>query len=88
MIEELLTVPEVAIRLRIGAPTVRRWINTGALEAITLPHKGKRCEYRIRKSVLDRLLGEVATTPERTQEQDESWFSSSEPFLVTRYESI
>jgi excisionase family DNA binding protein len=54
--EELLTVREVAHRLRVDDTTVRRWIKSGALEAITLPHRGKRQAYRVKKSTLDRLL--------------------------------
>lgn len=54
--EELLTVREVARRLRVDDTTVRRWIKSGALEAITLPHRGKRQAYRIKKSTLDQLL--------------------------------
>lgn len=54
--EELLTVREVARRLRVDDTTVRRWIKSGALEAITLPHRGRRQAYRIKKSTLDNLL--------------------------------
>ena len=54
--EDLFTVREVARRLRVDDTTVRRWINSGALEAITLPHMGKRQAYRIKKSTLDVLL--------------------------------
>jgi excisionase family DNA binding protein len=54
--EELLTVREVARKLRVDDTTVRRWIKSGALEAITLPHRGARQAYRIKKSTLDRLL--------------------------------
>ena len=54
--DELLTVHEVARRLRVDDTTVRRWIKSGALEAVTLPHKGKRQAYRIKKSTLDALL--------------------------------
>jgi excisionase family DNA binding protein len=54
--DELLTVHEVARRLRVDDTTVRRWIKTGALEAISLPHKGRRQAYRIKKSTLDKLL--------------------------------
>ena len=55
--EELLTVRELARRLRVDDTTVRRWIKSGALEAITLPHRGKRQAYRIKRSTLDTLLG-------------------------------
>ena len=54
--DDLLTVREVARRLRVDDTTVRRWIKSGALEAITLPHQGKRQAYRIKKSTLDSLL--------------------------------
>jgi len=54
--DELLTVREVAHRLRVDDTTVRRWIKTGALEAITLPHRAKRQAYRIKKSTMDMLL--------------------------------
>jgi len=60
--EELLTVREVAKRLRVDDTTVRRWIKSGALEAITLPHRGKRQAYRIKRSTLDALLN--TTLPE------------------------
>lgn len=54
--DDLLTVQEVAHQLRVDDTTVRRWIASGALEAVTLPHAGKRRAYRIKRSVLDRLL--------------------------------
>jgi excisionase family DNA binding protein len=54
--EELLTVREVAKRLRVDDTTVRRWIKNGSLEAITLPHRGKRQAYRVKKSTMDKLL--------------------------------
>jgi excisionase family DNA binding protein len=54
-LDELLTVREVARRLRVDDTTVRRWIKSGALEAITLPHKGKRSAYRIKLSTLKKL---------------------------------
>ncbi|GCF08594.1 helix-turn-helix domain-containing protein [Dictyobacter arantiisoli] len=53
---DLLTVHEVARRLRVDDTTVRRWIKSGALEAITLPHRGKRQAYRIKRTTLDVLL--------------------------------
>lgn len=53
---DLLTVREVARQLRVDDTTVRRWIKNGILEAITLPHRGARQAYRIRRSTLDALL--------------------------------
>ena len=55
-LEELLTVHEVARRLRVDDTTVRRWIKNGVLEAITLPHKGKRQAYRVKQSTLEILI--------------------------------
>lgn len=54
--EELLTVQEVADRLRVTEATVRRWIKNGSLDAIKLPHRGKREVYRIRQSTLMTVL--------------------------------
>ena len=54
--DELLTVSEVAKRLRVDETTVRRWVTTGALEAIRLPHKGKRKVYRIRQTTLNKIV--------------------------------
>jgi excisionase family DNA binding protein len=56
---DLLTVREVARQLRVDDTTVRRWIKNGALEAITLPHRGSRQAYRIRRSTVDALLTPV-----------------------------
>lgn len=57
---ELMTVSEVAQTLRVDDTTVRRWIKSGALEAVTLPHVNQRRAYRIRRETMDRLL---ASTP-------------------------
>lgn len=59
--EELLTVHEIATCLRVDDTTVRRWIKTGALDAITLPQRGNRSCYRVRKSTFDRVLNSSAT---------------------------
>ena len=56
---ELLTVQEVARRLRVNEATVRRWIKNGSLVAVKLPHRGKREIYRIRRSTLDGVLNDV-----------------------------
>lgn len=59
---ELLTVREVAKQLRVDDTTVRRWIKNGALEAITLPHRGTRQAYRIRRVTLETLLASPQQT--------------------------
>ncbi len=63
---DLLTVREVAKQLRVDDTTVRRWIKNGVLEAITLPHRGARQAYRIRKTTLDTLL---APPPQQTENE-------------------
>jgi excisionase family DNA binding protein len=54
--DNLLTVAEVAKRLRVDGTTCRRWIATGAMEAVVLPHTGKRKGFRIKQSTVDALL--------------------------------
>lgn len=61
---DLLTVREVARHLRVDDTTVRRWIKCGALEAITLPHRGKRRGYRVRRTTLDELFSSGSPLPE------------------------
>ena len=56
---ELLTVREVAIRLRVNEATVRRWIKNGSLAAVKLPHRGKREIYRVRRSTLNAVLNHM-----------------------------
>ena len=51
MADELLTVPEVADRLRMTSMTIYRWIEDGKLPAIQI---GKH--YRIRVADLDEML--------------------------------
>jgi excisionase family DNA binding protein len=54
--DQLLTVREVATRLRVDQTTVRRWIKDGALAAVSLPHRGKREVYRVRQSTIDLII--------------------------------
>ena len=63
MEERLWTVSEVAKRLRLDETTVRRYIADGAMEAVILPHKGKRKAYRIKQSTLDTILHPKGRTP-------------------------
>jgi excisionase family DNA binding protein len=56
---ELLTISEVARVLRVDDTTVRRWIKQGALEAVVLPHTEARRAYRIKREILDKVLGEA-----------------------------
>lgn len=61
---DLLTVGEVAKQLRVDDTTVRRWIKSGVLEAISLPHSGIRQAYRIRRSTLEALLAAPIPLPD------------------------
>ena len=58
MNDYLLTVSEVAAKLRVDHTTVRRWVRLGALEGVALPHAGKRRQFRIRYGTLKAMLGE------------------------------
>ncbi len=62
MEDELLTVREVADIFRVDDTTVRRWIKEDALEAIILPHLNERQGYRIRRSVVDAILQNSASS--------------------------
>jgi len=57
------TVHEVAHKLRVDDTTVRRWIKSGALPAIALPHTGVRRSYRIAKEEYDKLVATGDSTP-------------------------
>lgn len=51
--ETMLTVDEVATRLRVHAETVRRWLRSGKLHGHLL---GDRAGWRIPASEVERLL--------------------------------
>jgi excisionase family DNA binding protein len=67
---DLLTVGEVAKQLRVDDTTVRRWIKSGVLEAISLPHSGIRQAYRIRRSTLETLLAAPPPLPDDTSDEE------------------
>jgi len=62
---DLLTVREVARRLRVDQKTVYRYIDWGLVEAIRLPGKGKR----IRRTELNRLLSQTTTNQAQASQQ-------------------
>lgn len=53
---DLLTVREVAKKLRVDDTTVRRWVKQGLLDAVALPHAGPRCGYRFKEETLNEIL--------------------------------
>jgi excisionase family DNA binding protein len=56
--EQLLTVQEVATRLRVNPETVRRWLRQGRIRGALLG--GDRAGYRIPASEVDRFLKAAA----------------------------
>ena len=66
----LLTVPEVARKLRVDGTTVRRWIKDGTLDAVVLPHLNARQAYRIRSETLEALINPpVVTEPQHAHKK-------------------
>ena len=59
---EYLSLPEVALKLGISAPTVRRKIAEGELPAVRLGGPGS--SLRVSRSSLERWLASRATAPE------------------------
>lgn len=59
--DRLLTVPEVAERMRASTETVRRWLRQGKLRGI-LPG-GDKMGYRILESELRRFITEGGKPP-------------------------
>ncbi len=57
MSDELLTVREVAQRLKVTEQTVRHWIRDGKLKGARLG--GDRTGWRIRESEVERLVREA-----------------------------
>ena len=54
MLDQLLTVLEVATQLRITPKTVRRWLRAGKLRGVRLG--GKKVGWRIPQGEVDRLV--------------------------------
>jgi excisionase family DNA binding protein len=52
--ERLLTVPEVAERLRVNPESVRRWIRSGRLKGVLFG--GTKTGYRVAESDLKRFI--------------------------------
>lgn len=57
MESELLTVQEVAARVRVNPETVRRWLRSGELRGVRL---GARAGYRVPVAELERFLKAAA----------------------------
>jgi len=59
--ERLLTVPEVAVRLRVSEWTVRRWLRDGRISGQRIG--GTRAGWRIRSTEVERFIGEGPRSP-------------------------
>jgi excisionase family DNA binding protein len=53
---DLLTVHEVAQLLRVDDTTVRRWLKSGILKGVSLPSRGKRQAFRIKREDVEAIL--------------------------------
>jgi len=62
MTDELLTVEEVAARLRVNPETVRRWLRSGRLAGYR--PVTDQAGWRVAKSDLERLLAQQRTEGE------------------------
>lgn len=73
---ELLSVTEVALLMRVSAPTVRKWIRQQTLPAITLPSNSKNSRHRIPTIHIKKLLLTANTSEESTSTPVEKQFSA------------
>ncbi len=62
MIDKLYTIGEVALKCRVSAETVRRWIRDDKLRGLTLGQSGA---YRVPETALMDFLGMEAPEPPR-----------------------
>ena len=65
--EEFLTVPEVAARLRVSTETVRRWLRAGKLKGVQIG--GTRVGYRVRDSDVEKMIAEAEAKPASSQRE-------------------
>jgi excisionase family DNA binding protein len=68
--ERLLTVREVAERIRSSPQTVRRWLHQGRLRGFR--PGGSKLGYRVREADLQRFLAESDESTSRAHEPDSS----------------
>jgi excisionase family DNA binding protein len=66
--ERLLTVREVAERIRTSPQTVRRWLQQGRLRGFR--PGGTKLGYRVREADLQHFLDQTTESPPPSGEQD------------------
>lgn len=64
MADELLTVQDVAKRLKVNPETVRRWLRSGSMKGTLL---GDRAGWRISSSEVNRYLADAGSAKPQTQ---------------------
>ncbi len=67
--EDLMTVPEVATRVRVTEYTVRHWLQTGRLKGYRLG--GNRAGWRIREADFNQFLEASGNRQAQATERDE-----------------
>lgn len=60
--EELLTVAEIAVILKLHEQTARKWVREGKIPSIYMG--SRQAGYRVKRSTVDRIIAEGFPTPE------------------------
>ena len=68
MDDELLTLEEVKVYLKVHIDTLRKWCRTGYLPAIKLSPR----EYRVRRSDLNKFLQERQMKSDQSEQEKDS----------------
>jgi len=64
-IERQFTITELAEHLKLNERTIRRWIQSGKLEAVAIPGRGQKAtEYRIPQHAVEALGFRIIDTEE------------------------
>lgn len=74
---ELLTVKQVAERLKVSPYTVRSWIQKGLLQALRLNMDSPKSQLRIRANELEKILVRAKVREETEGELDTEHIPSS-----------
>lgn len=62
--DELLTVAEVAVILKVHEQTARKWVREGKIPGIYMG--SRQAGYRVKRSTIERIKAEGFATPEYT----------------------
>ena len=56
---DLMTIAEVARKLRVERATVQRWAHAGQIDVITIPSVGRNKRYRMHRKAFEALLNDT-----------------------------